>query len=111
MPQTPRDASATGDKIVRLPAQAIAEQAVAKPRGLGRLHGVATAGMAICALLGILSMLGFVTVRWPGNSSRYVVGLLVTAIVGFLVCCSIAVFSAARDTYPRHGAPVRDEEE
>ncbi len=111
MPPTSDGAPPSGDKIVRLRVQPIAELPLPKPKALSRLHGVATAGMAICALLGILSMLGFITVRWPGNSGRYVVGFLVTAIFGFLLCCSIAVFSAARDTYPRQGAPIGNEEE
>jgi hypothetical protein len=94
----------------------IANEPLPRPQSLSRLHGLATAGMAICALVGILAMLGFITVRWPGDSARFIVGLLVTAIVGFLLCCSIAVFSAARDTYSRrgtsrHSTSVGNEEE
>jgi hypothetical protein len=39
------------------------------------------------------------------------VGLLLFAGLGFLLCGSIAVFSAARDTYAHRGSAVYDEEE
>lgn len=63
------------------------------------MHGLAITGMALCALLGIGSMLAFVTVRWTGSAGRYIVALFVLAAVGFLACASAAVFTAARDTY------------
>ena len=74
------------------------------PSRPGRLHGVATAGMAVCALVGIAAMLLFVTVGWPGETRRYPMTVFVFAVVGFMTCASIAVFAAARDTYPRRGA-------
>ena len=68
-------------------------------RPQGRLHSMAIAGMAICALVGIFSMLAFITVSWPGETGRYVVGVVIAAGVGFMTCASLAVFSAARETY------------
>ena len=68
-----------------------------KPQG--RLHRSAIAGMAISALAGIVSMLAFITVTWPGNSGRWVIGAFIASGVGFLTSASIAVFSAARETY------------
>jgi len=47
-------------------------------------------------------MLAFITISWPDDSSRYVVAVFVASIVGFMTSASLAVFSAARDTYPRH---------
>jgi putative Ca2+/H+ antiporter (TMEM165/GDT1 family) len=57
--------------------------------------------MALSALLGITTMIAFVTIGWPGDSGRVVIGIFIGAVVGFMTCASIAVFSAARDTYPR----------
>lgn len=57
--------------------------------------------MAISALIGIASMLAFITVTWPDGMGRYVIVVFVASIVAFMTCASIAVFSAARDTYPR----------
>ena len=73
------------------------------------LHGTAIAGMALCALTGIISLLAFITVRWPGNSSRFVMGVFIASGFGLLLCCCLAVFSAARDTYARNGRPSQDE--
>jgi purine-cytosine permease-like protein len=72
-----------------------------------RLHGLAIAGMALSALLGIGSMLAFVTVRWTGAAGRFIVAVVIVAAIGFLVCASAAVFTAARDMYahrPRENA-------
>ena len=68
---------------------------------LGRLHGLSIVGMAVCALVGIVAMFGFITINWPGTSSRYIVGAFIAAGVGFLACASTAVLTAARDTYAR----------
>jgi hypothetical protein len=67
----------------------------------GRLHGAAVLGMALFALLGIAAMLAFITVSWPDDTSRYVLIVVTVSVIGFMTCASIAVFSAARDTYPR----------
>lgn len=64
-----------------------------------RLHRMAIGGMATFALLGILAMLAFITVSWPGESGRYVIAVFIFSGVGFLACASTAVFSAARHTY------------
>ena len=70
----------------------------------GRLHGLAITGMALSALLGITTMVAFVTIGWPGESGRVVIGVFIAAVVVFMSCASIAVFSAARDTYPRNSS-------
>jgi purine-cytosine permease-like protein len=72
-----------------------------------RLHAMAIAGMALSALVGIGSMLAFVTVRWTGALGRVVIGVVIFSAIGFLTCASAAVFTAARDTYahrPRESA-------
>jgi hypothetical protein len=66
-----------------------------------RLHAFSIAGMALFALLGIGSMLAFVTIRWTGAAGRAVIGVVIFSAVAFLVCASAAVFTAARDTYAR----------
>jgi hypothetical protein len=92
---------AHGDKVVALDpavtAGAVAPEPVPTPPG--RLHGFAIMGMSVCALVGIVAMLSFVTVRWPDRSGRYVIAVLIGAAIGFLACASAAVFTAARDTY------------
>ena len=89
------------DEVVRLPREhePIPEVPVTPP---GRMHGLAIAGMAVCALVGIIAMFGFITINWPGNSSRYIVFAFVAAGLGFLTCAAAAVLSAARDTYAKH---------
>ena len=75
----------------------------------GKLHGAGIVGMAICALIGIAALIARITVGWPGESDRYVMGIFVFAGIGFLASASIAVFSAARETYPhRLGPPEKD---
>ncbi len=64
-----------------------------------RLHAAAIAGMAISALTGVSSMLLFITVRWPGESGRYVKVIFVASIVTFVSSASMAVLAAARDTH------------
>ena len=73
--------------------------APAPPPKQSRLHGLAIAGMAACALVGIVAMLAFITVTWPGDSGRYVIGVFIGSGIGFMTCASLAVFSAARDTH------------
>jgi hypothetical protein len=111
MTSTPGDHSDDPENIVRLRSEPLVPEPQPKPKPLSRLHSVATGGMALCAFLGIFSLLALVTVRWPGNSNRYVVGLLLFAIFGFLLWGSIAVFSAARDTYVHRGSAVHEEQE
>ena len=87
------------DNVVSLGRAPAAEPPPTPPRKQGALHRAAIAGMTICAMIGILSMLAFITVSWPEESGRYVIGVFIGAGIGFLTCASIAVFSAARDTY------------
>ena len=63
---------------------------------------MAILGMAVSALLGIGAMLAFITISWPDDTGRYAMVVFVASVIGFMSCASIAVFSAARDTYPRH---------
>lgn len=59
--------------------------------------------MALSALVGIIAMFGFITIRWPGETGRFAMAAFFVSVIVFLVCASAAVFTAARDTYPsRH---------
>ena len=102
----PRDGPPVGDELNVVPLGAeVAEGHGATPAPSGptsRLHGLSITGMALFALVGIGSMLAFVTVRWTGAAARFVVAVVVLAAIGFLGCASAAVFTAARDTYA-HG--------
>lgn len=69
------------------------------PSAPGSLHGLAIAGMALCALAGIACLFAFITIRWPDGTGRYVIGAFILTGVGFLACASAAVLTAARDTY------------
>ena len=92
----------TPDNVVPLGVDAPTPAPPAPSRPPSRLHGLAIIGMAVFALVGIAAMLAFITISWPEDSSRYVVAIFVASIVGFMTSASLAVFSAARDTYPRH---------
>jgi hypothetical protein len=89
-----------GHEVVRLPRESepVTAEPVTPP---GRLHGLAIAGMAVSALIGIAAMLAFITINWPGDSNRYLVFAFVAAGLGFLTCASAAVLTAARDTYTK----------
>jgi hypothetical protein len=83
-----------------------------RPKSLSRMHSIATAGMALSAVVAVAAMLAFITVGWPGRSGQYVVGVAVVAALVFVTSASIAVFAAARDTYAKPGAgtePAADE--
>jgi hypothetical protein len=69
------------------------------PSPPGRLHGFAIAGMATCALIGIISVLTFITVSWPAGPGRLILGVCIASGLGFLTFASAAVLAAARDTY------------
>lgn len=90
----------TPARVVSLPqdVQHQPDEPVSPP---GRLHGLSIAGMAVCALVGIVALFGFITINWPGAGARYVVFAFIAAGVGFLACASTAVLTAARDTYSR----------
>jgi hypothetical protein len=60
--------------------------------------------MSLFAFIGIFSMLAFITVGWPDETGRYVIGVFVFSIVGFITSASIAIFSAARNAYPGRGS-------
>lgn len=92
------------DNIVDLGKEPPAED---PPRRPGRLHGAAITVMALSALAGIVAMVAFITIDW-GGASRYLVVALVMAGVCFLAAASVAVFSAARDTYADASARRRE---
>jgi membrane protein implicated in regulation of membrane protease activity len=86
------------DKIVPLPSGYVPHKPPATRPGV--MHGAATIAMAAFAVIGFLAMFAFITIGWPGASGRYVIAIVVFAGVGFLASAAIAVFAAARDTYP-----------
>jgi hypothetical protein len=96
----PGDTSSPRRNVVPLGVDPPREEERTPPRPAG-LHGVAVLGMAVFALLGIAAMLAFITISWPDDTSRYVVIVFAASVVGFMSCAFIAVFSAARNTYPR----------
>lgn len=85
------------------------EPGTPEPSPPGKLHGAAIASMAICAIVGTLALLAWITVGWPGDSDRYVTAIFIFAGIGFLTSASIAVFSAARQTYPYRLGPEKEE--
>jgi hypothetical protein len=91
------------DRVIPLPSDYVPQDPPASRPGL--LHGIATIGMAIFAIVGFLAMFAFITVGWPGDSGRYVIVVVVLAGVGFLASAAIAVFAAARDTYAGRSIP------
>lgn len=98
------DGDDDGRVVPLRPEVGVEPPAAPPPSRPGKLHGIAIAGMAVSALVGIAAMLLFVTVGWPGDTRRYPITVFVFAVVGFMTCASIAVFAAARDTYSRGGA-------
>ena len=90
-----------GETVVPLGAEPVPGHGEVPPPSppVSRLHGLSITGMALCALTGIASMLAFVTVRWSGPAGHYVIAGVILSAIGFLACASIAVFTAARDTY------------
>lgn len=95
------------DNVVDLPADPVPQSSMPATRP-SRLHGLSIAGMAACALVGILTMLAFITVNWSAGAGRVVVGTFVLSGIGFLACASTAVLTAARDTYS-HSRSTDDE--
>lgn len=93
-----------GDENVVILGQDSAEEPPPKGPRPSRAHGIGIAGMAISALVGIVAVLAFVSVRWPDDSGRFLIGTVFLCAVAFMAFSSIAVFSAARDTYPRRSA-------
>lgn len=89
-------------RVIPLGTDPIPEPVV-PPTPPSRVHGLAISGMAMFALVGIVAMFLFVTVNWPDDTGRWVIGTLFVCGLGFIGCASAAVFSAARDTYARGG--------
>ncbi len=102
------DERSTSENIVRLPAEFEPGPEPEPPARPSRLHGTFVAGMALSALAGIASLFAFITVTWPAEIGRYVIGLFFLCGIVFLTCASAAVFSAARDTYPTRGGKDLD---
>jgi hypothetical protein len=90
-----------GHKIISLGTQSAAAKADPAPSRPGGMHALGISGMAVCALVGISSMLAFISVHWPGETGRFVIAVLVGSTIGFLAFASVAVLAAARDTYAR----------
>jgi hypothetical protein len=87
-----------GENVVPLGVEppAVPPAPVTRP---GRLHGLSIAGIAFFALVGSVALFLFVTVSWPRGMSSWILGIFFLSAVGFMVSASVAVFSAARDTY------------
>lgn len=96
------------EKIVLLPGAAEEPPSPAPPSPPGRLHGLFIGGMAASALVGIVAVFGFITVGWPKDAARVIMAVFFAALIVFLGCASAAVFTAARDTYPRRGGQHLD---
>ncbi|HJR44397.1 MAG TPA: hypothetical protein VJ927_02210 [Actinomycetota bacterium] len=94
------DQDTSEDKVLRLPPERDPEPVPEASSPPGRLHGAFIAGMAVSALIGTAAMFVFITVGWPESTQRYVVGIMIVAVLSFLTCASAAVFTAARETYP-----------
>jgi hypothetical protein len=88
------------DKVVHLPGD-VRPPSAPPPSRPGRLLGIATALMAVFAVVGVAAILAFLTIGWPGRTGRYVIAIGVSAALGFLTCGAIAIVAAARDTYAR----------
>ncbi|MBW3594997.1 MAG: hypothetical protein KY391_05410 [Actinobacteria bacterium] len=90
---------ADGDNVVPLPGDPPPPEPAVPPSPPGRLHGAAIAGMGISAIVGVAAMLAFITVTWPEDVGRVVIGVCLFSGLAFLTFASTAVFTAARDTY------------
>jgi hypothetical protein len=89
--------AADTENVIKLPSEPLPPEPPPSPPG--RMHGAAIAGMGISAIIGVAAMLAFITITWPERLSRVVVGVCLLSGLAFLAFASIAVFSAARDTY------------
>jgi hypothetical protein len=95
--------------VVRLPGEGPTPEPTPPPSPPGRLHGIAIMIMGISAIVGVAGFMAFITITWPQDMSRYVIGVSLVAGIVFLASASIAVFSAARDTYRNGSVHVGDE--
>ena len=94
--------------VIRLDAT---PEPLPEPSRHPRTHGFLISSMSFFALLGIGSMFAFITITWPGDTGRYVTGIFVLSIIGFVTSASAAVFTAARNTYaPSRPADATDQE-
>ncbi|MDQ3752558.1 MAG: hypothetical protein M3333_06670 [Actinomycetota bacterium] len=71
-----------------------------KPTSQRSLHAFATTGVAVFAVTGLLAILAFFTVGWPGDTGRYLVAVFIGSIIGCFACASAALFTALRGTHP-----------
>lgn len=65
--------------------------------------------MGASAIIGVIAMVAFITITWPHNIGRVVIGICLFSGLAFLTFASAAVFTAARDTY-RNEAFERESE-
>lgn len=86
------------ENVVPMPAEHVVS-AAPPPSPPGRLHGLAITGMGISAVAGVMAMLAFITVTWPEALRRVVVGICLISGLLFMAFASLAVFTAAGDTY------------
>jgi hypothetical protein len=91
------DSSSHSEKVVRLdtPAAPPAVEAAAAPSDR-RAHLLAVVAMTASALVAIIALLAFITIRWPGESGELLKKVFVLAGVGFMTSASMAVFFAMR---------------
>lgn len=75
------------------------------PTPPGALHGIATVGMAVSAVVGIVAGILYITVTWSGSPRRAVIAVILFSVLTFLTTVSAAVLTAARDSYA--GGPRR----
>jgi hypothetical protein len=69
------------------------------PTPPGRLHGIATLGMAVSAVVGVVAGVLYITVTWSGSPRRAVIAVILFSVLTFLTTVSAAVLTAARDSY------------
>ena len=87
------------EKVVSMPPERVVGAVPPPPSPPGRLHGLTTAGMGISAIVGVTAMLAFITITWPESIRRVVIGICLISGLLFMTFASLAVFTAARDTY------------
>ena len=73
-----------------------------KPSHQRSLHAFATTGVAVFIVTGLVAILAFLTVGWPGETGRYLVAIFIGSIIGCFACASAALFTAMRGTHPPH---------
>ncbi len=73
----------------------------APPPPQNRLYRAAITGMSLSAFVGIVVLVISIGIDMGATWRRAVVAVVVSAVVAFLACASIAVFTAARETYPQ----------